>query len=172
MNSSPFYGWPAVPDQDRPKAIYILNLLPSRDELAHLEGQGYVLVDVRSIKDKRDAVEATLEGIRFGTIEGDPKIFKFLELEAKILKMTSHLPTPRGDEDALDNKELDTILNSIKGEADAGKEANYSGRKADPSNQRPKRQSRQVKASAPNIITLNQPEPGNSGGDEPPPSAA
>jgi hypothetical protein len=88
--SNPFQGWPVAPPEARPRKIFVLNVSPSRAEVEELEAKGYVLVDIRAIENKIDAVEGHLWGIHEGTIEGDPKSFKFIELLCKVLKMTRH----------------------------------------------------------------------------------
>ena len=170
--STPFVGWPLVPEDQRPRPIYTLNLAPTKGELVQLEGLGYVLIDVRSIPSKVDAIEATLEGIRFGTIESDPKIFKFLELEARISKMTSHLPTPKNDENPVDKRELDHILNAIKGASDdVGKDSNRK-RKADSPNISVVGSRGPIQKDTPKLVKLGEPSNGSGGGDDLPPRAA
>lgn len=170
--SNPFCGWPIVAADSRPRAIFVLNIMPTKDELEKLESAGYIVVDIRSIDSRVDAVEAHLWGIHEGTIESDPKSFKYIELLARSLKMTSHLPTPKNDENPVDKRELDNILNTIKGASDETRKDSNKRRKVDPQDNAPERSSGPVQKDAPKLVKLGEPGNGDRDGDDLPPRAA
>jgi hypothetical protein len=111
-----FASWPVVPEALRPKKLYHAGLIEATQK-ALLEARGWGPVDVRVMpnktdKDRAENLKAWLEGIRFGTIEVDPRIHKMIELEARVYSMTSGKgPAGKRSEDLHSDKDsTDFIL--------------------------------------------------------------
>lgn len=86
-----FATWPEVPAEQRQKVLYHRGMISEKAAFG-LTIKGWKPVDVRLLPnatddDRRLALKAWLEGLRFGTIELDPKLAKWLELEAKVYEI-------------------------------------------------------------------------------------
>ena len=104
---------PEVPQNQRPKR------LPHTGITVHLsvkaKNSGWKPVDIRLMPnetdgDRAEAVKAYLEGIRLGTIDPDPKILKFLELEARIYGLSSGKSVAAVKPVELDGSDLAKVL--------------------------------------------------------------
>lgn len=100
---SEFLHWPEVPEEQRPKKVYHRGLIKP-EWAAILHNKGWDPIDVRLLPnatdtDRAEALKAWLEGIRYGTIEADPKQAKWLELEARVygLHAGKGIPNASGD---------------------------------------------------------------------------
>jgi hypothetical protein len=117
--------WPEVPQELRPKPLYVREQLASNEKEV-LEKRGWNLIDVRILPARTDgeraeAVKATLEGIRQGSITNitDASIVRFLELETKIYGMTNNKDGPgKQFVEQKANDSLDTLLDFGKIDAD------------------------------------------------------
>lgn len=101
--------WPAAPEADRPKSLYVTENLPPIAEGWLLDSRGWQVIDVRLMANATDAdraegVKAYLEGIRVGSIEPQLDQLRYLELEAKICGLLSNksraddmVPTVQGE---------------------------------------------------------------------------
>lgn len=97
MKREDLLSWPEVPVSDRPKPLFHIGLVDEKVGL-FLINAGWKPTDVRLMPsntddDRRASLKAMLEGIRFGTIEMDPKISKWLELETKVYEIHKGVPT-------------------------------------------------------------------------------
>ena len=111
-----FSYWPIVAEDDRPRAIYVMNIMPTAKQVTALEANGYIIIDVRGLSDRTEAVQKQLQGISEGTILSDPKAYKYVELEAKVLGLTApKVHTPEDDTD-IAKGDIDAILASIPGD--------------------------------------------------------
>jgi hypothetical protein len=105
--------WPEVPPDQRPKKLFHSGLIkPDIDKV--LREKGWDPVDVRLISnitddDRRAALKAWLEGIRFGTIEVDPRNAKWMELETKVYEIHKGVAT-KIDKDEDSDKTVDDVL--------------------------------------------------------------
>jgi hypothetical protein len=108
-----FKGWPKADTAEGPRHIYVMNVMPTEGELLELEGKGYVLTDVRTIKNRTEAVKATLQGITEGTILPMKDAFKYIELEAKTLGLTAPKQVQQKTDKPLVVSDIDTILKGI-----------------------------------------------------------
>lgn len=87
MNPTEFKDWPDVPVDQRPKRLFHRGIVGEWE--LPLRVKGWDPVDVRLLPnatdhDRAEALKAWLEGIRYGTIEADPKQAKWLELESRV----------------------------------------------------------------------------------------
>ena len=85
--------WPEVPDEQRPKKLYH-NYRMDEDDLKHLVDLGWDPRDVRLLPSKSDAekaesLKAWLEGLRMGAIKLSQAVARYVEVEARILGLTS-----------------------------------------------------------------------------------
>lgn len=81
------FNWPEVPENQRPKRLPHRGL--DYNTITHLKSRGWDPQDVRLMPnvtdgDRAEALKAWLEGIRYGTIEADPKAAKWIELESRV----------------------------------------------------------------------------------------
>lgn len=84
-------------------------------DLSNAAELGWEPIDVRLMPNetddqRRDAVRATLEGIRFGTISADNKQLRALELEARVLGM---IGSKAGHDDGhgdMDDEDVNALL--------------------------------------------------------------
>ncbi len=74
--------FPEVPDAQRPRKLYVNYAVPPSIE-ATVTDKGWQVQDIRLL-DELEAVAATLEGVRTGSIALDGRIQRFLELEQRI----------------------------------------------------------------------------------------
>lgn len=107
-----FEAWPEVPPEQRPQRLYV-NEAPDQVARISLEALGWQVVDVRVLPNRTDAdrIEAWrcyLEGVRLGSIQVDPKLKPFIELEAKSHGKSVAVKAKDEDED------VDAILASFK----------------------------------------------------------
>lgn len=116
--NSLFASWPVVPAEQRPKRLPHIGAITESDS-AMLQAKGWEPIDVRLMPNATDAergmsLKATLEGIRLGTIEAEPKIQKFLDLEARALGLTSARgPSEDKPKDEIDKESLSTIFGAM-----------------------------------------------------------
>jgi len=87
--------WPTAPDEERPKALYVYEVLPDVVQGWLQSRQGWKVIDVRTMPngsdaDRAEGVKAFLEGVRIGSIEPDKDQLKYLELEARICGLLSN----------------------------------------------------------------------------------
>lgn len=80
-----------MPKEQRPKKLYHAGGI-EESTLSSLIERGWDPIDVRLLpnetdEDRRLALKARLEGIRYGTIDMDPKLSKWMELEAKVYEI-------------------------------------------------------------------------------------
>lgn len=87
--------WPAALEEERPKALYVTEVLPDVVLGWLTTRQGWDVIDVRTMPnvsdaDRAEGVKAFLEGVRVGSIEPDKDQLKYLELEARICGLLSN----------------------------------------------------------------------------------
>lgn len=80
--------WPDAPADDRPKNLFV-DYGVSADHCIVLYNRGWLVHDIRSLRNKTDAdraegLKAVLEGIRVGSIVPDKEKMRWIELEAKV----------------------------------------------------------------------------------------
>lgn len=85
--------WPDVPEDQRPKELYHNYRLDAEDAGLLME-KGWEPLDVRLLPNKTDAdkaesLKACLEGLRMGAIKLQQGIARYIEVEARILGLTS-----------------------------------------------------------------------------------
>tara|TARA_R110000824_G_scaffold7533_4_gene34223 strand:+ start:2452 stop:2838 length:387 start_codon:yes stop_codon:yes gene_type:complete len=87
--------WPEAPEEERPKALYVNEVLPDI-VLGWLRSKrGWNVLDVRTMPnqsdgDRAEGVKSFLEGVRVGSIEPEKDQLKYLELEARICGLLSN----------------------------------------------------------------------------------
>jgi len=107
--------WPGAPEDERPKALYVSDVLPEKVSSWLEEQQGWLIVDVRTMPnktdgDRADAVKAFLEGVRVGSIEPGKEQLRYIELESKICGLLSNKQRADDYRPALDEETLDKVL--------------------------------------------------------------
>ena len=106
----PLQSLPNVPASKRPKPLYVRHNLSEEDQ-ALVEEKGWKPVDVRLIENRADAVRATLEGVRVGTITMDKDEVNHLTLEARICGLLSTKGDKSGKkEDFIEKETMNEIL--------------------------------------------------------------
>lgn len=113
-------NWPPAPEDERPKALYVSELLP--DVVGEwLAGQGWLVLDVRLLPnrsdgDRAEAVKAYLEGVRVGSIEPGKDRLRYLELEAKICGLLSNKSRADDSMPTVTEETLEKVLdfNSVR----------------------------------------------------------
>ena len=106
--------WPSAPRHERPKNLYLAAGL-SPDLSSILEGRGWRVIDVRVLPNQTDgaraeALKATLEGIRQGTIEADKDKLRWLELEAKVYGLLTGKDKLKDDKPKISGDVLEDLL--------------------------------------------------------------
>lgn len=101
MEPSDLLTWPVVPPEQRPKRLFHAGIVDKKAD-EYLISVGWLPIDVRLLPnetddEKRYALKAWLEGIRFGTIELDPRLSKWLELESKVYEIHKGVPEKKND---------------------------------------------------------------------------
>lgn len=120
-----FENWPEVPKELRPKSLFIKISIPE-DEVQSLQEKGWRVQDVRLMAtttdgERSEAVKATLEGIRVGSIIEGAKdsIVRFLELEARVCGMTNNKDSPNSSIKAKRSEEtVETLLDFAQLDSD------------------------------------------------------
>ena len=107
--------WPGAPKDERPKALYVSEVLPAKVSAWLESKQGWVIVDVRTMPNKSDgdraeAVKAFLEGVRVGSIEPGKEQLRYIELESKICGLLSNKNRADDCKPTLDEETLDKVL--------------------------------------------------------------
>ena len=105
--------WPQVPQTSPRRQLFVADAL-DESTIALFNEKRYDIVDVRllsssSLELRADAVLATLEGARLGTIVLQPGQLKFLELEMRACGLHTgkrHIEDP----DTLDGETMETLL--------------------------------------------------------------
>jgi hypothetical protein len=106
-------NWPIVPEKEQGQhVIYHAGL--EGDAAERLAQAGWEIVDVRLLPSNTDAKRAEalkcwLVGIRMGTIEPEPKIVKFVDLEARYLGLYGAKGAPR-DKPAVQANTMEKLL--------------------------------------------------------------
>lgn len=105
--------WPRVPDLQRPKPLFVAQVLEEEEETALVE-KGWAVEDLRlwpntSTSERQRLVLAWLEGLRVGSIAPTPRIYNTLELEAKTCGLTTAKEIQEKPK-SLDEETIDTIL--------------------------------------------------------------
>lgn len=113
---SAWEDWPNVPETQKDKRLPHVGEI-DESGAAVLSSKGWNPIDVRIMPsandhDKAEQVKAWLEGVRLGVIEPDPKILKFVELEARTYGLlNSKGPSEKKPKKSLkDKKALEDIL--------------------------------------------------------------
>tara|TARA_R100000458_G_C8254115_1_gene230493 strand:+ start:711 stop:1097 length:387 start_codon:yes stop_codon:yes gene_type:complete len=88
-------GWPEAPAEERPKALFVYEVVPDIPKAWLEHKQGWNIIDVRvmpnsSDADRAEGVKAFLEGVRVGSIEPGKDQLRYLELEARICGLLSN----------------------------------------------------------------------------------
>lgn len=97
-----WFEWPSVPKEQRPKKLYH-NQKIGEEELEYLEKNGWQPVDVRllpsdSDADRANALKAYFLGLRLGTVKLQQSVARYVEVEARVLGLTSGKGPPKEDE--------------------------------------------------------------------------
>jgi len=100
-----FASWPEVPNEQRQKKLFHCGLIGEKAAFG-LRIKGWDPIDVRLLPNETDehrrlALKAWLEGIRLGTIELDPRLAKWLELESKVYEIHKGVAEKPLNEDTL-----------------------------------------------------------------------
>lgn len=102
--------FPNVPKAQRPKPLYVDNNVPAEDVKAFKE-LGWEVIDVRLMPNRSEAVRATLEGIRTGTVAYTKELLGFLQLEARIEKLLLNRDADEAEEASVfEDGDFDAIL--------------------------------------------------------------
>lgn len=107
---------PIVAESDRPRPLYVRHTLDDK-EMAEATSKGWLPTDVRLIKDPQEAIKATLEGARIGTIALDDTDLGNLMAEAKVyglLAAKKQEEESPNEEKKLKSDEIDDILSFAK----------------------------------------------------------
>jgi hypothetical protein len=118
MEPTDLLQWPVVPPEQRPKKLFHAGLVDKKAD-EYLIGAGWLPIDVRLLPNETDehrryALKAWLEGIRFGTIELDPRLAKWLELESKVYEIHKGVPEkPKDDPSNRSDSQSTTFLLSF-----------------------------------------------------------
>ncbi len=85
--------WPEVPQDQRPKVLHHNHHL-TKEDLQELRDKGWAPTDVRLLPnetdaDKAEGLKAYLEGLRLGTIILSQAVARYVEVEARVLGLTS-----------------------------------------------------------------------------------
>lgn len=85
--------WPVVPEEQRKKKLFH-NRKIGEEDLASLREKGWDPSDVRLLPngndgEKAESLKAYLEGLRWGSIINDQAIARYVEIEARVLGLTS-----------------------------------------------------------------------------------
>lgn len=112
---SDWADWPQVPEEDRPKSLYVNTLIrgPQRREI---EQKGWKLVDVRLMPNETDAdraesIKAWLEGVRIGSIQADSAVIKLIELTARAYGLIGNKVVSGVQAEASMDLNVDDLLN-------------------------------------------------------------
>lgn len=106
-------NWPDVPEQQRPKKLFVNMSVPATERVV-LASKGWEVVDTRLMpcgtdNERLEAVKATLEGIRLGSIEPDKNMKDFLDLEMYVLGVKGK-GAQSVDKGNLEHAEMDVLL--------------------------------------------------------------
>ena len=122
--------WPEVPEDQRPKKLYHNHLMDEEDR-EHLVSLGWDPRDVRLLPSKSDAdkaesLKAWLEGLRMGAIKLSQAVARYVEVEARILGLTSGKTPEKGTEkvgyENMDFAELQASIGGPTGHGEDSKE--------------------------------------------------
>lgn len=110
-------SWPPVPSADRPKPLYVNETLAPEAE-ATLTQRGWQIVDVRLLPDHSDqeraaAIQATLTGLRVGSIPNRAGLKEYLELEGKTCGLIGNKEPAKPQTENLDKQTLGELLSSF-----------------------------------------------------------
>lgn len=115
MDYIDFSCWPAAPDNERPKKLFVNNQV-SKETALFLALGGWLIIDVRTMDNRSDAaraeaVKAYLEGVRVGSIEPNTNVLRFVELEAKLYLLNSRPASDKKQDQSLEQQSIDELLN-------------------------------------------------------------
>ena len=122
--------WPEVPLEQRPKRLPH-NLSIGPEDLQALSEKGWAPVDVRLLPNGSDAERAEglksyFEGLRLGTIQVKQAIARYVEVEARVLGLTSGKKPSESDGkskgyDGMDFRQLQSRIGGKTGHSEDGK---------------------------------------------------
>lgn len=119
-------SWPVAPEDERPKSLYIAEVLPDVVVRWLREQRGWRVVDVRAMPNRSDAdraegVKAYLEGVRVGSIEPVKELLRYVELEARICGLLSNKQRADDMVPKVEGETLENILEFGKGKRQRAK---------------------------------------------------